>query len=833
MLGVLPALFVAACIAALGSRHRPLGNGDGRPPLRDAIVISLLMAGAWSAFGGELLSLFEGLRFWPLLVWWAVPTAALAAVAIAHRESLRGRLAVPSRPDPMTLVLTGATGVLLLVTGLIALLTPPNNFDALQYHMPRQLMWLQQASLAHYPVHDLRQLEFPPMAESAGVQMMILAGDDHWANMVSWTAFVGCVVLASAVARDLGAGARGQSLSALLVATGTATLQHAVNPKNDLAVAFWAHMLAYFAVRIRVDRTCRPARVVLIGLALGLLLYTKGTGYLLVPPLGALLAVWMLMQMGLRAIPAGLLIGVIAAGINAGHWWRNYDAFGHPLGRSADGTGYRLTNEVHTPAAIISNIVRNIAQHTPLPGEWGRPANEAQERWISGLHRVLGIDPSDPRTTTPDNRIFDVRWRIGLDGCAPSPVHLILAVLAPIGLWRGLRRVVDPPWRGRRPCPTTSSRANPEGDGPALALYAASVGAFLVFCFVLKWQPWHARLHIPMFILFAPVCGFVMARAPGGPLKGIIVFGAVFLATLAILYNTSKPLVGEYSLLRTTRGAMRFRGDASAYRAATAAAAVAAEFRPRIVGLSPDRGGFQYSVQRVARDHITPTPRIVSARPSLGPPPDETQPEVILGWNETGAVLNIAPGRRAYVSVAQFLPITVYAREDLVATVRSAETPRQSIEAMAFIGWRALEGLGPMEGPFPKMNLPVVCWALGLRTRLEFDNDSDTEAELIMECRRAASRDQTMEVLVNGERVYRFEFASAAAFTLHRIPLRPKAGVNQIEIRYSRTDRTIRGEDRAVLYRRIQVLPRPAPPEPPGDAEATSPAELAPVPAGR
>ncbi len=804
MLGLLPAVFVAACVAALAAHGGR--SGAGRPGRRDAIALALLVAGAWSVAGAELLSLGRMLEFGPVLFWWALPTAAMAGYAFVHRGALRGWFRPAARPDRITGVLIAMVAVFLLATGLVGLLTPPNTSDAAGYHMARQVYWIQQGGMAHYPANDLRQLEFPPMAETAGVQLMILSGgSDRWANMVQWAAYLGCVLVASAIARDLGAAARGQALAALLAATYPPSVNHALNVKNDLVITLWICLLAWFAVRLRIDVTCRPGRAALIGLALGLVLYTHGVGYVLVLPVIALLAVWMLACLGSRAVPAALLIGVVAAGVNAGHWWRNYDAFGHPLGRSLAGRGFNLTNDTMSPAALASGVVRNLALHTGTPSD---RLNSLQNEWIARGHEAAGIDASDPRTTTPPRYEFAVRWALTEDAHGGAPVHLLLALVAPLGLAG---------WAARRPSPEI---APAPARAAAWGVLAAAWGAFLLFSVAFKWQPWHTRLHMPMFTLAAPVCGLVMSRAPGGPVKGVLVLACGALAAGAMIGNVCKPLIGPSSVLARTREQVLFQIFPEVLEPMRAAVAAAAELRPRVVAIDPGSGAFEYPMQRLLLDHLEPSDPLrpgmpvllVPVRSGIGPARPEDAPiaDAAFLWDATSALVRLSPGGPAYVPVAQFLPITVYAREDLV------RGRRPDIESgLPFSGWRDLEGLGPPEGPLPQWNIPVVVrCGTGSRTRLLIEGGA-SEAELVMECRRGPSPGRIMEVFLNDERVYRFEFGAAKRFTEHRVPLRVRQSPSEVEIRYGLDPLSEPGPvveppalDRAVIYRRLQVAPR-------------------------
>ncbi len=809
--GVLPALMVLAwAVNARPPCHRPrLPSAGGvaaeRMSRREAVALALLVAGAWAAIGGELLSQGRLLSFWPLLLWWAIPSVALAASAvlsIRRRAEWPGtraadqdeRRPIRAQRDPVTLSIIAFTAAILLATALVALLTPPNTWDAMTYHMPRQVYWMEQRSIAHYPAEDLRQLEFPPMAESLGAQVLILfGGADRWSNMPQWAAFLGCILVGSLIARDLGAGARGQAIAALLVTAYPPALQQAVNVKNDVTVALWVLLLVWLGLRMWIDRSCAPSRVTFVGLAAGLCLYTKGTSYLFILPIAALLAVWMLLAFRARAVPLAVAMAAIAMSINIGHWTRNYATFGHPLGRSAAGEGYDLNNELVSPGVLASSIVRNLALHTAVPSE---RANEAQTRWIKALHSSLGIDASDPRTSTPRGVDWHVHWRLDEDNHAGGPFHLLLALAAPILLVAGRARtgasVGAPPAAG-------SLRW-----GVAWSVLAVAGAMFLLFCLVLKWQQWHARLHTPIVALLAPICGALLPMAGARLVTSALMLGAVALGLTSILYGGAKPLVGESSILSLTREQIRFRNYDTALDAARDAVSAAAAHNPEVVGITRGVRGAEYGVQRLVMDRVSPRPRLVAGRPRFGPALSSSfvLPDVTLVWHGTAIAFTRPPDQSRYVAVAQFPPITVYARETGGRPVPSDPS------SMPFIGWRPVNGLGPPIGPFPERRLPVVRWGLGDCTRLEFWSDG-APADLIFESRPSRVTDQVVEVFLNTEPVYRFEFGAGARFSRHRVPLSPKVGQNLVEFRYAKTHRVASGQEHSLLFRKLQIIPQP------------------------
>ena len=65
---------------------------------------------------------------------------------------------------------------------------------------------------------------------------------------------------------------------------------------------------------------------------------------------------------------------------------------------------------------------------------------------------------------------------------------------------------------------------------------------FLLFCFYLKWQPWHSRLHTPLFFLVAPVLAyFLTSFIPKKVFIAISILISIY-AILVLTFNNLRPL---------------------------------------------------------------------------------------------------------------------------------------------------------------------------------------------------------------------------------------------------------------------------------------------------
>src|SRR5437764_14297858 len=107
----------------------------------------------------------------------------------------------------------------------------------MMYHLARVSHWQQDASLAPYPTHILRQLYLQPGAEFVLLQLQILSGGDRLAGLVQWASMVGVLVGTSLLARDLGAHRPGALAASIVAASLPIGILEATSTQNDYVVA--------------------------------------------------------------------------------------------------------------------------------------------------------------------------------------------------------------------------------------------------------------------------------------------------------------------------------------------------------------------------------------------------------------------------------------------------------------------------------------------------------------------------------------------------------------------------------------------------------------------
>jgi hypothetical protein len=84
-------------------------------------------------------------------------------------------------------------------------------------------------------------------------------------------------------------------------------------------------------------------------------------------------------------------------------------------------------------------------------------------------------------------------------------------------------------------------------------LASVVLAGFLLFCLVLTWQPWNARLHLPLFLLLAPVFAAAAAMLFSGRAARGIGATLLLLALPWAIGNATRSLIGEASVFAVSR----------------------------------------------------------------------------------------------------------------------------------------------------------------------------------------------------------------------------------------------------------------------------------------
>ena len=492
--------------------------GVRRDTFRDSFVKAMLITFFFVAVLTEVLSVFSLVNFfWISRIWISLDISLFALLYF----KLDGDILITQIRKEINklrslvhfdLAVMGGIVMFLGFSFVIALLSPPNNYDSMTYHMARVSHWLQNENVCFYPTWIERQNHAMPLAEFAILHLQILSKSDAWANLVQWFSYLGSIVISSSIAKEFNFSKKHQLLSGILVATLPIAILESSSTQNDLVVGFFCLTFTYFLIKL--GKEVFVPNMLFSALALGLALMTKGTGYIYCAGIGLTLGLAQLFSFNKREgrrkyLGYLVLIVTLALIINIGIYSRNIDLYNHPLSTA----NKDITTDSISIPITISNLIRNAALHLSTPFPW------LNQIITQGTSFLLGPLTNDPKATFLSYR-FDVRFGINED-MAGNFFHFLLISVCTIVLVIKFRKLES-----------------------LLQQYTLVVIICSVFFSVLiKWQPWGTRLQIPNFYLGIILVVAVISRVKISEFQyRLIVVGLIIFGLPYILFNTNRPI---------------------------------------------------------------------------------------------------------------------------------------------------------------------------------------------------------------------------------------------------------------------------------------------------
>jgi hypothetical protein len=324
-------------------------------------------------------------------------------------------------------------------------------------------------------------------------------------------------------------------IAAFLTLTIPVAILQASGPKNDLVLGYWILCLAWLALGI--EQRSRLTGGILLGLALGLALLSKGSALIFASPVLGVLGLAGLLQKNISIRHISTVYGlalVIAVALNLPHATRNLGLYQSILGPAWDGPtpAFSYQNTVHTPPYILSSIVKNVVVQL---GTHSRELNATLDEIVFAWHRWTGVDVNDPRTTWGNREYYSVPAYRLEEESASNAVHVLLIIGAICWIVFG--------WT--------------KHDSRTRLFSCSLVITFILFCALLKWQSATTRFQLPIMLLWIPVIAKFIDKLPLTILTTIVLTVSVAAAP-AIFANRSRPLVGDKSVLTQDRMSQYF-----------------------------------------------------------------------------------------------------------------------------------------------------------------------------------------------------------------------------------------------------------------------------------
>lgn len=496
---------------------------------RWALALACLLLGAFSLVEVETLSALHLLTYGPVTTLWGIFTAMPASLLLfQHRDSVWNssvelvRLSVKLLCLPIWALIILAGTVLL--SFLMAVVTPPMNFDVQIYHLPRQIFWMMQGSVEPFVASHTHQISMPVLSEYLGLNLLLLSGGDSWHNLIQTLFFTASCGIVTLIVKALGGTARAQALSLLFVIFVPVVFLEASNAKNDIIISFFILVPLLVGINLWTGRWVASLALLLIAsLSAGLAFATKGTAiaYLIAP--AGLIAAACIRGKAMRVLLLAILPGVILSALPAAsQLMRNMEVFGTPAGPNL-----HHTNLHHDPLSVAGVALRNaVGQFTCDSEEWNHKLEKQTRKFFS----LIGVNPDDPATTF-EGQSFHLPYYAGLEDIVPAPVQTGFVILLPFAF-------LIPSFR------------RSQGMMP---LFAVTFLSLFFFCFIFRWQPWQGRLLIPAYFMAAPMAGLVLDVFRPRWIPWSFVILELFALKPHLMYAGQRPLLGEASIFRMSK----------------------------------------------------------------------------------------------------------------------------------------------------------------------------------------------------------------------------------------------------------------------------------------
>jgi len=449
----------------------------------------------------ELLSLFHQLNYICLLSCWSATTLLLLGYlylnkvkAIAFTDNLKTgikiRLTNLKGSDRFFAI---AISVILLLIFTQGLLYPPNNWDAMTYHMARITSWVSHQSLADYPTDITRQLYQSPFAEYVIMNFGLLTRNDIFSNLVQFFFLLFSLIAIISMLDLFGLSKQYKIIALVLAVTIPEVILQGSSTQNDLVVAFF--ILAALFFTLKVAREGKLINYLFFGLSIGLGMLAKGTAYIYLSPILLLFGIMILMKLikskSFNYLWYSLVAVALVVGINAGHFSRNYYLSKSLLGvDKAESASY--SNQKMSAKLLASSLIKNASIHMAIM--YAKPVEKFAGDEIKKLHQWVGIDINDPATNYRNMKFTTGGYITDEEGSA-NPFHFLLIVVTMaiifVDFLRGRYRLI------------------------AIVFWGVILLQALFFCLYLKWQPWHSRLHIPLFLISIPLMCYCFGNHKG------------------------------------------------------------------------------------------------------------------------------------------------------------------------------------------------------------------------------------------------------------------------------------------------------------------------------
>lgn len=382
---------------------------------------------------------------------------------------------------------------ILLAIGLIvlflALVTTPNNWDSMTYHLPRIAYWVQNRSVEHYATNCIRQISSPVLAEFVNLHVLILCrGRDILFNLLQAVSYLTCAVMAGAIAGRLGCNRLFRFLSMLLYMSMPIAYAEALTTQVDNFATVWLLFFVYLLLDITAQKekiavdAATVRRVCMMGLCVAY-------GYLAKPSVCigmVVFAVWLLIVCMVRKDRVRDLIRLACCALPCvalpivPEMLRNFVTF-HAY--ASPDTGARQLVGTLQPSYLLVNCIKNLSFN--LPTSLIKDSNNLFEKFAWKAAEILHVE-INAESIAEDGMEYGMHeaYTYGCD-TAVNPLVMWMCIFCCVWAVCQIRKT---DWKTLQ-------------NG----YFLTSVSSFLAFCVFLRWELFVSRYMVSYLALLCPM----------------------------------------------------------------------------------------------------------------------------------------------------------------------------------------------------------------------------------------------------------------------------------------------------------------------------------------
>lgn len=494
----------------------------------ELIVKSALIFSGFIVLLTEILSLFKAINLTALIISWSFFSIILLYFLYKNRQNFFSLIRSKKSDfvkkyqtlyvyEKRLLVIITIFVLLLLFQGIIY---PPNNWDSLTYHMPRIMYWIGNESVVHFPSHILRHLYQPPFAEYFILNLNLLNGNDYFSNTVQLLYLVLTFFSIWLLLTQLAISRFYKILALFIAITIPAVELQATTTKNDIVCSFFILTAIVFCIKTYFSKNF--SNFLYLGLAIGLAMLTKGTAYLFLAPVlavyGWLLLIKIIKTKDFKLLLNGFAIVLVILSLNICHFARNYKIEGNILNIDKN-EALAFSNQKMDGKLLLSNLLKNVGLHL------GYPIETKADAGIRKLHTLINVPIDNPDTNYYNIKYDGPKENTTNEDLIPNLSHLILFLVSLFAL-------------------TLVCLKKFKENIISFLLILVILSQIILFSAILKWQPWHTRLHIPIFLLIVSLITLAVEKSKWVRFFTIGSLPVLFFSfCFYFLYNNIRPII--------------------------------------------------------------------------------------------------------------------------------------------------------------------------------------------------------------------------------------------------------------------------------------------------